>query len=65
MAITFACEDCGKSYTVGDNLAGKSGTCKQCGHKMRVPSATGAGPDRDGIPAAIAWLDQQRGTAGR
>ncbi len=37
MAITFECEGCGKSYTVGDNLAGKTGPCKQCGQNMTVP----------------------------
>ena len=37
MAITFACEGCGKSFTVPDHLAGKSGTCKQCGEKFDVP----------------------------
>ena len=37
MAITFACEGCGKSFTVPDHLAGKSGTCKRCGEKLDVP----------------------------
>ena len=44
MAITFDCEGCGKSYTVGDNLAGKAGTCKQCGRKMTVPQLTVSDP---------------------
>jgi hypothetical protein len=37
MAITFACEGCGKSFTVGDSMAGKKGQCKQCGELMRIP----------------------------
>ena len=29
---------CGKSYTVRDEFAGKSGQCKQCGERMTIPS---------------------------
>jgi hypothetical protein len=44
MAITFACEGCGKSYTVGDKLAGKTGQCKQCGRRMTIPSESDSEP---------------------
>lgn len=37
MAITFECEGCGKLYTLRDELAGKTGQCKQCGQKMTIP----------------------------
>jgi dienelactone hydrolase len=40
MAITFECEGCGKSFTVGDNFAGKTGQCKQCGLRMTIPSSS-------------------------
>jgi dienelactone hydrolase len=44
MAITFECEGCGKSYTVGDNLAGKTGQCKQCGQQMTIPADSESEP---------------------
>ncbi len=34
--IEFTCS-CGKSYRVEDEMAGKSGKCKQCGAAIRVP----------------------------
>jgi hypothetical protein len=42
MSITFACESCGKSFTVDDKFAGKKGKCKQCGAVMAIPEATAA-----------------------
>ena len=44
MPITFACEACGKSFTVPDNLAGKKGQCKQCGAKFAIPARKTADP---------------------
>ncbi len=44
MAITFECEGCGKAYTVGDNLAGKTGQCKQCGQRMTIPTESDSEP---------------------
>jgi hypothetical protein len=38
MAITFACESCGKTFHVADTLAGKKARCKQCGRTMRIPA---------------------------
>lgn len=40
MSITFACESCGKSFTLDDKFAGKKGKCKQCGALMAIPEAT-------------------------
>jgi len=34
--IEFTCS-CGKSYSVRDELAGKTGKCKECGAALRVP----------------------------
>lgn len=34
--IEFSCT-CGKTYRVKDEMAGKGGTCKQCGAAIRVP----------------------------
>lgn len=36
MAISVAC-DCGKTYKVGDDKAGKRFRCKECGEPLRVP----------------------------
>ena len=36
MAISFQCPECGKSYNVGEELAGKRARCK-CGQEMLVP----------------------------
>ncbi len=37
MAISFACENCGKGCKVGDELAGLTGRCGGCGHLMAIP----------------------------
>src|SRR5262249_19769416 len=55
MAISFECEGCGKSFTVSDHLAGKTGQCKQCGFLMAIPSKSDAdvyGPDEAHSQAA-------------
>ena len=44
MSITFACESCGKSFTVDDKFAGKKGKCKQCGEVMPIPRASMSRP---------------------
>lgn len=35
--ITFSCEHCGRKFAVGDELAGRQGTCKSCGKAIGVP----------------------------
>ncbi|MHC4356503.1 MAG: hypothetical protein ACYS0H_27685, partial [Planctomycetota bacterium] len=40
--IEFACS-CGKSYTVKDDMAGKTGKCKECGEPLRVPAKAAEG----------------------
>ena len=37
MSISFACDSCGKAFTVDDKFAGKKGKCKQCGATMQIP----------------------------
>ncbi len=44
MSISFRCPSCGKGYSVGDELAGKKGKCKQCGGVFSVPAAAPAKP---------------------
>ena len=46
MSITFACESCGKSFTIDDKFAGKKGKCKQCGEVMDIPSRRPPDPAR-------------------
>jgi dienelactone hydrolase len=62
MAITFECEACGKSYTVRDEFAGKTGQCKQCGQRMTIPTESdsegygieGEARDPDPAPEPVA-----------
>lgn len=37
MAITATCQQCGKQYRVGDQLAGKKAKCKNCGGVFAIP----------------------------
>jgi dienelactone hydrolase len=75
MAISFECEGCGKEYTVRDELAGKTGQCKQCGHQMTIPSdrdADGYGlesppppPEPEAIPDSAMLPPRKSGWATR
>lgn len=38
--ISFECDECGKRYTVKASLAGRKGTCKACGNKIVIPTAS-------------------------
>jgi dienelactone hydrolase len=40
MSIAYRCGQCGKQYTLGDEVAGRRVKCKQCGTIARVPAAT-------------------------
>lgn len=35
--IEFSCPSCGRTYRVRDELAGKTGRCKECGAAMPIP----------------------------
>jgi hypothetical protein len=47
MSITFACEHCGKTFTLDIKFAGKKGRCKQCGAVMLIPD--GGSPALDSV----------------
>jgi DNA-directed RNA polymerase subunit RPC12/RpoP len=36
--IRFECKKCGKQYAVRTSLVGKKATCKECGHKFKIPA---------------------------
>jgi len=38
MSLAFQCERCGKDFNVANELAGRRGKCKQCGHVFVIPS---------------------------
>jgi DNA-directed RNA polymerase subunit RPC12/RpoP len=42
--IEFKCETCGMKYSVKDELAGKTGKCKNCGSSIKIPMPSGVGP---------------------
>lgn len=42
LAIQFACEACGATFTVDDRLAGRKGRCKACGRVFAIPRAGAA-----------------------
>ncbi len=47
MAISCRCDRCGRTYKMGDQWAGKSVKCKDCGGSMTVPSASDDDPAPD------------------
>ena len=58
MPIVFSCPGCAKRFEVGDNLAGKSSRCKQCGTQFKVPSprTTAPTPPRPQSPPAAGVI---------
>jgi ubiquitin-protein ligase len=47
--ITFSCFNCGRSFTVNDDLAGRRAHCKKCGATLVIPAPVAvevAQPDR-------------------
>jgi hypothetical protein len=52
MLINFACENCGKDFSVDEHLHGRRGRCSNCGHVMRIPGA--AASNRANAPAPAA-----------
>jgi hypothetical protein len=55
MAIRFKCE-CGKSYAVGPEMAGKKGKCAKCGAKFAIPSE---------LPRAKTQVEQKEQVSAR
>lgn len=72
--IEFDCS-CGKNYVVKDEMAGKTGTCKQCGKPIHVPvepagekairpeSPAGPMPWDEGPARKLAKLEKKCGDA--
>jgi ubiquitin-protein ligase/DNA-directed RNA polymerase subunit RPC12/RpoP len=42
--INFNCKKCGKAFSVQDDLAGRTATCKACGEKLVVPDPRAPAP---------------------
>lgn len=42
MNITFRCDSCGSQFTVDAQLAGRTGRCTKCGHRIVIPAASTA-----------------------
>lgn len=65
MKIEFACDNCNTRYSAAPQQAGKSGICKNCGAKLRVPHANGQTSSRDesksdwstpALPKVLHWI---------
>lgn len=56
--MTFKCPGCGKSYKVGEDLAGKRVKCK-CGHTMKLPSVPTKPDAVDGSDPMGSLLDDE------
>jgi prepilin-type processing-associated H-X9-DG protein len=44
MAITFSCPHCGATTDAGEQFAGQTGPCRNCGQKVTVPMPAGMAP---------------------
>jgi hypothetical protein len=69
--IPVACEQCGRTYRVADDKAGRQFHCKQCGSQVRIPSASmpaapqpdDAGDDEYGNPVPPRLIRPPKSTA--
>ncbi len=41
MAFQIACQECGQTHSVSEELAGRQLTCRNCGGKLPVPGLIG------------------------
>ncbi len=48
--IAFTCSQCGKTFRVPDEFAGRSARCKLCGNTVTVPSAADPAPAPSAVP---------------
>ncbi|MDP7267327.1 MAG: hypothetical protein QF408_04080 [Pirellulales bacterium] len=48
MIIDFACSECGMAFKVSSKHAGRTGRCKDCGHRMKIPAPPAADVARTG-----------------
>lgn len=63
MPIKFACDQCGRTITVRDELAGKKGRCPGCQSVVTVPADGGGGALAEDPRAAAARAARQRAAA--
>lgn len=54
MAITVTCGACQQQYRLGDNWAGKTATCKKCGHSIHIPPLGQPPNEAEPLPAPLA-----------
>jgi DNA-directed RNA polymerase subunit RPC12/RpoP len=40
MKVSFSCDNCKSPFTVDAQVAGRTGRCRHCGHRMVVPAAS-------------------------
>jgi ubiquitin-protein ligase/DNA-directed RNA polymerase subunit RPC12/RpoP len=52
--IEFSCGQCGKTFRVPEQYAGKSAKCKSCGQAVTVPTPAPPEPEPAAVPAAKA-----------
>jgi hypothetical protein len=52
MPIKVSCVDCGETFSVKDELAGKRVKCRVCGVPVRVPDEASADADDDELPVS-------------
>ena len=65
MSISIACDQCGKQYTVADELAGKRAKCKECGNTLVIapPQAPAASDPPPADPSAPDNADTEAPTS--
>jgi hypothetical protein len=51
MPIDYTCPHCGKKFSVGEQFAGQSGPCANCGQPITIPAAVGPQGYAYGPPA--------------
>ncbi|MDW8261071.1 MAG: hypothetical protein RMJ35_00965 [Phycisphaerales bacterium] len=61
MPIAVICDQCGKSYTADESLAGRRVRCRGCGHILAVPSP---GSHSDDTPSLDSLAEVERSHAG-
>ncbi len=61
--IRFACPKCRAPYTVADEHAGRTTTCRSCSAPLVVPAAPPAGKGNGVLPVAELADDDGRGRA--
>jgi predicted Zn finger-like uncharacterized protein len=50
--ISFRCDSCSSNFTVDEKLAGRTGRCTKCGHRIVIPAASAASAKTAGASQA-------------